>query len=143
MPTFPGPLVGMVHLAALPGSPRASLRVEQIAKAAATEAKALEAAGFDAVLVENMHDLPYLRREVETAGCGAALMLLPCAALLCMTRSCERSIEGISLPFRYFSSATEWSLGPENILKRRRAEGQDDRHCGTRHDWRRSRTPLR
>ena len=36
MQTFPGPLIGMVHLAALPGSPRASLRVEQIAKAAAT-----------------------------------------------------------------------------------------------------------
>ncbi|MFM7799446.1 MAG: BtpA/SgcQ family protein, partial [Planctomycetota bacterium] len=61
---FPGPLIGMVHLAALPGTPRGEWRVERIAKAAAAEAKALEDAGFDAVLVENMHDLPYLRREV-------------------------------------------------------------------------------
>ncbi|MFZ4723478.1 MAG: BtpA/SgcQ family protein, partial [Phycisphaerales bacterium] len=61
MPTFPGPLIGMVHLAALPGTPRSELRVERIAKAAAAEAQALEDAGFDAVLVENMHDLPYLR----------------------------------------------------------------------------------
>ena len=91
MPTFPGPLIGMVHLAALPGSPRASLRVEQIAKAAATEAKALEAAGFDAVLVENMHDLPYLRREV-----GPEIIAAMSACMLCV-RAAVRIPVGVQI----------------------------------------------
>lgn len=91
MPTFPGPLIGMVHLAALPGSPRASMRVEQIAKAAATEAKALEAAGFDAVLVENMHDLPYLRREV-----GPEIIAAMSACMLCV-RAAVRVPVGVQI----------------------------------------------
>jgi predicted TIM-barrel enzyme len=80
---FPGPLIGMVHLAALPGSPHASLRVERIARAAAAEAKVLEDAGFDAVLVENMHDLPYLRRRVgpEVVAAMAACTLCVRAAV--------------------------------------------------------------
>ena len=76
---FPGPLIGMVHLAALPGSPRSSLRVERIARTAAAEAKALEDAGFDAVLVENMHDLPYLRRHV-----GPEVVAAMSACTLCV-----------------------------------------------------------
>ena len=79
---FPGPLIGMVHLAALPGSPRASLRVERIARMAAAEAKALEDAGFDAVLVENMHDLPYLRRHV-----GPEVVAAMTACTLCVRAS--------------------------------------------------------
>jgi len=57
----PRALVGMVHARALPGSPRASLAVARIAEIAVHEARALEAAGFDALIVENMHDAPYLR----------------------------------------------------------------------------------
>ncbi|MCE9620661.1 MAG: BtpA/SgcQ family protein [Planctomycetes bacterium] len=57
-------LIGMVHLAALPGSPRSELRVSEIARQAVIEAKLLEKAGFDAILIENMNDLPYLRRNV-------------------------------------------------------------------------------
>ena len=79
MATFPGPLIGMVHLAALPGSPRSSLRVERIARLAAAEAIVLQDAGFDAVLVENMHDLPYLRREV-----GSEVIAAMSACVLCV-----------------------------------------------------------
>ena len=57
-------LVGMVHLQALPGSPRAALSAREIARRAVDEARMLEAAGFDAILLENMHDAPYLAREV-------------------------------------------------------------------------------
>jgi membrane complex biogenesis BtpA family protein len=60
----PGALIGMVHAAALPGSPASNEPVERIAAAAAAEARILVDAGFDAVLVENMHDRPYLRRSV-------------------------------------------------------------------------------
>lgn len=57
-------LIGMVHVAALPGTPKHRLSVREIAQQAVAEAKLLASAGFDALLVENMHDVPYLRREV-------------------------------------------------------------------------------
>lgn len=60
----PRTLIGMVHVEALPGTPRSSLPPAEIAARAADEATRLVEAGFDAILVENMHDLPYLRREV-------------------------------------------------------------------------------
>lgn len=57
-------LIGMVHVAALPGTPKHALPVREIAQRAADEAKLLADAGFDALIVENMHDVPYLRRAV-------------------------------------------------------------------------------
>lgn len=57
-------LIGVIHVGALPGTPRASQPVDAIAAAAADEARVLEAGGVDAIIVENMHDLPYLRRRV-------------------------------------------------------------------------------
>ncbi|MFM7259934.1 MAG: BtpA/SgcQ family protein, partial [bacterium] len=55
-------IVGMVHLRALPGSPRAELSPREIARIAVEEARTLTEAGFDAILLENMHDAPYLAR---------------------------------------------------------------------------------
>jgi len=60
----PKAMVGMVHLDALPGSPRHERSVDDIVVRAVAEAKLLVKAGFDAIIVENMHDVPYLRREV-------------------------------------------------------------------------------
>jgi membrane complex biogenesis BtpA family protein len=57
-------IVAMVHLLPLPGSPRAALTPKEIARHAVDEAKLLAAAGFDAILIENMHDAPYLARSV-------------------------------------------------------------------------------
>ena len=57
-------IVAMIHLPALPGSPRASLSPREIARHAVEEARVLAAAGFDAILIENMHDAPYLMRDV-------------------------------------------------------------------------------
>ena len=66
-------LIGMIHLGALPGAPRSKLDFEAILAAAVAEAKELAAAGFDAVLVENMHDRPYLKEGhgPELAACMA------------------------------------------------------------------------
>ena len=55
-----GPLIGMVHLRALPGSPSHALPPSEIVKVAVAEARLLADAGFDALIVENMHDRPYL-----------------------------------------------------------------------------------
>ncbi len=53
-------LIGMVHLRALPGAPSNSLSPAVIVAKAVDEARQLAAAGFDALIVENMHDRPYL-----------------------------------------------------------------------------------
>jgi len=57
-------LVGVVHVAALPGTPASARPVREIVAQAADEAALLADAGFDAIIIENMHDVPYLRREV-------------------------------------------------------------------------------
>ena len=55
-----GLLIGMVHVGALPGTPRGTWGVDRIAREAATEARVLMGSGFDGVIVENMHDAPYV-----------------------------------------------------------------------------------
>lgn len=53
-------LIGMVHVGALPGTPGARQSVDELARRAAAEARIIADAGFDALLVENMHDRPYV-----------------------------------------------------------------------------------
>ena len=57
-------LIGMVHIKALPGTPGNTTSPDQIVEFAVDEATKLVEYGFDAVLIENMHDTPYLLREV-------------------------------------------------------------------------------
>lgn len=68
-------LVGMVHLGPLPGSPgwRGDLRA--IREAALRDADTLLAGGCDALLVENMGDLPYLRGRVYPETVAAAAVV--------------------------------------------------------------------
>ncbi len=71
-------LIGMIHVQALPGTPRALLSVQEIARQAVSEAKLLADCGFDALILENMHDVPYLRREVGPE-IVAAMTAVACA----------------------------------------------------------------
>ena len=58
------PLIfGMVHLRALPGTPRASLSVSDIVKKAVKEADILFGNKCDGIIIENMHDVPYQRPD--------------------------------------------------------------------------------
>jgi membrane complex biogenesis BtpA family protein len=57
-------LVGMVHVGALPGTPYAIAPVDVLVRQAVDEARLLTTAGFDALIVENMHDRPFLRGRV-------------------------------------------------------------------------------
>lgn len=57
-------LIGMVHVGALPGTPFAAEPVGRIIERSIDEARLLADAGFDALIVENMHDRPYLRQKV-------------------------------------------------------------------------------
>lgn len=69
-------LIGMVHVGALPGTPASSDQsIAEIASRAAAEAELLVSNGFDGIIIENMHDTPYLKREVGpeiVAGMTAA-----------------------------------------------------------------------
>lgn len=68
-------IIGMVHVNALPGTPMHSSPIKTIIEKAIEEALKLENAGVDAVLIENMHDVPYLNRKIgpEIVACMTAI----------------------------------------------------------------------
>ena len=57
-------IIGMIHLQALPGTPMNQYAVEKILELALIDAAALQLAGADGLIIENMHDVPYLNRTV-------------------------------------------------------------------------------
>lgn len=62
----PGPaLVGVVHLAALPGAPRFGGSVEAVLEAAEADSAALAQGGCDAIVVENFGDVPFRAGAVD------------------------------------------------------------------------------
>lgn len=85
----PCALIGMVHLRPLPGAPgfccpadgappsgaSLSRAMAEIEDRALADAAALRAGGADAVLIENMADLPYLRGRVDPETVAAAAVL--------------------------------------------------------------------
>ena len=54
----------MVHVQALSGTPLNYLSTQEIISLAVAEAKLYASLGLDAILLENMHDIPYLKRAV-------------------------------------------------------------------------------
>src|SRR5262245_37486893 len=71
MPIVAGPIIGMVHLGALPGSPRWSGRMGDVLSAALADAHAWATAGADALLVENHGDVPFTPERVDAASVAA------------------------------------------------------------------------
>jgi membrane complex biogenesis BtpA family protein len=67
------PLIGMVHLLPLPGSPGWGGSMRAVLERALADAAALEAAGFDGLMVENYNDVPFYPERVpaETAAAVA------------------------------------------------------------------------
>lgn len=60
----PRALVGMLHVGALPGTPRARHSLDALIDDAVGEARIYAQAGFHGVMIENMHDRPYLKGSV-------------------------------------------------------------------------------
>jgi hypothetical protein len=76
----PRALIGMLHLGALPGSPAeqrpaAGVGLEAIVARAIEEATVYRDAGFHGLMIENMHDRPYLKGAVgpETVAAMAVV----------------------------------------------------------------------
>src|SRR3954453_16151293 len=57
-------LIGVIHVGALPGTPEHQHSVAEIAETAVMEARIYAAGGFHALIIENMHDRPYLKGSV-------------------------------------------------------------------------------
>jgi membrane complex biogenesis BtpA family protein len=79
-------LVGMIHVGALPGTPRGMKTVGDLTREAASEARLLADGGVDAIMIENMHDLPYMNRRVGPEIVAA------------MTRVCSAVRDAVMLP---------------------------------------------
>ena len=83
---LPSPaLIGVIHLAPLPGSARHTLSMKDIIDRALTDARSLREAGFDAAIIENYGDAPF------TAG------LLPPASIAAMAVAAQAIREQFSL----------------------------------------------
>ena len=59
------PVIAMIHVDALPGTPKYNGDIKSIISKAKSEAVLYKDAGIDVLMIENMHDVPYLNR---TAG---------------------------------------------------------------------------
>lgn len=58
------PVIGMIHVDALPGTPNYKGNVKKIINLAIKEAEIYLSAGIDSIAIENMHDVPYLNRKI-------------------------------------------------------------------------------
>ncbi|XP_062544967.1 uncharacterized protein F13E9.13, mitochondrial isoform X3 [Armigeres subalbatus] len=66
------PIIGMIHLDALPGTPFYRGNFDAIITKAIEEAKIYTNNSIDAVIIENMNDVPYVQRQCfgpETVAC--------------------------------------------------------------------------
>jgi len=57
------PVIGMIHVDALPGTPKYKGNVKAIIEKAKMEADIYRSSGIEALMIENMHDVPYLNRS--------------------------------------------------------------------------------
>jgi membrane complex biogenesis BtpA family protein len=64
-------LVGVIHLPPLPGAPRSRQSCAEIAAGAVRDARALQSAGFDLVLLENFGDAPFFAERVPAVTVSA------------------------------------------------------------------------
>jgi membrane complex biogenesis BtpA family protein len=113
----PKSLIAMIHVGALPGAPYSGQTVAALVEQAAAEARLLADLGVDAIMLENMHDRPYLNREVGPEITAAMSALL----------AGVRKVVGADMPLgvqvlagaNREALATAWAAGGQFI----RAEG--------------------
>jgi membrane complex biogenesis BtpA family protein len=74
----------MVHLPALPGSPRSDLPIAAVRKRAVDEATMLVDGGFDGLIIENFGDVPFFTGAVEPHTLTAMALIV---ADVCQTVS--------------------------------------------------------
>ena len=78
------PVIGVIHVGALPGTPASRCRVRELVAHAIAEARAYRDGGVHGVAIENMHDVPYLRGSV-----GPEITAAMTALALAVKGACE------------------------------------------------------
>ena len=71
-------LIGVVHLAATPGSPAHAGSMEPLLSRAASDAQALAQGGCDALIVENFGDMPFHKSRVPAETIAAMALAVAC-----------------------------------------------------------------
>ncbi|EDV95918.1 uncharacterized protein F13E9.13, mitochondrial [Drosophila grimshawi] len=69
-------IIGMIHVDALPGTPKYAGNWQQIIEKAKFEADLYKRHKLDAVLIENMHDIPYVQDRLLGAEIVACMTIL-------------------------------------------------------------------
>ena len=77
------PVVGMIHVGALPGTPGQRQGLDELVETACAEARLYRDAGVNCLMLENMHDVPYLR-----GGVGPEIV----AAMTVLAREVRREV---------------------------------------------------
>src|SRR5689334_1413718 len=72
----PRVVIGMVHLGALPGSPHYAGTLDRVIEAAVADARALDEAGLDGIVVENFGDAPFHAEHVPAETVAAMAVAL-------------------------------------------------------------------
>jgi predicted TIM-barrel enzyme len=146
----PKPVIGMIHLGALPGTPASKLSLSAIETLAVHEAKLLSKAGVHGVMIENMHDTPYLRGRVgpeivaamaiigravkETAKLPCGVQILAAANLEAMAVAHAAGLDFIRAEgFAFAHVADEGFIqsSAAELLRYRRSLGADHIHVWT------------
>lgn len=70
------PVIGVVHLAPLPTSPRWQGKLQEVIARAEQEATALAAGGVDAIIIENFFDAPFAKDRVDPAVVSAMTLIV-------------------------------------------------------------------
>lgn len=95
------PIIGMIHLLPLPGSPNYQGDIESIEKRALDDLKALTEGGVDAFIIENFGDVPY-DNEISLEGYSVMLSII------------NKIQQHTSLPFginiQFNSTEQEWAM---------------------------------
>jgi membrane complex biogenesis BtpA family protein len=70
------PVIGVIHLLPLPGSPRWDGQFENVCLRAEQEAAALATGGANGIIVENFFDAPFSKNHVDTAtACAMSIVI--------------------------------------------------------------------
>ena len=92
------PVIAMIHVGALPGTPASARSLREIQAQAVAEGKVYRDAGVQGLLLENMHDTPYLRGRVGPEIVAAMAVIaravkdaarLPCGVQVLAAANCE------------------------------------------------------
>ena len=92
------PIIGMIHLMPLPEAPNYQGNIDAVYERAMREAAALQSAGVDALIVENLGDEPYLIGELTS---------VQLALMAAITRDVIRSVSipvGVNCQFNAWQS---------------------------------------